>query len=69
MILSAFDSKSGKRRINFPAANHYHVDVITHVNFMTGKLSDQYLRILKAVFQLKTIAEGEAAAPSLPANR
>jgi len=30
-----------KERLNFPAANHYHVDIITHVNFMTGKLSAQ----------------------------
>ncbi|MGZ4956075.1 MAG: hypothetical protein ACXV79_13545 [Methylobacter sp.] len=30
-----------KERLNFPAVNHYHVDTITHVIFMTGKLSAQ----------------------------
>jgi len=40
-----------KKRLNFPAANHYHVDIITHVDFVTGKLSDQEWQILKAVFQ------------------
>jgi len=40
-----------KERVNFPAANHYHVDSITHVNFMTGKLNAQEWQILKTVFQ------------------
>jgi hypothetical protein len=30
-----------KERLNFLAANHYHIDIITHANFMTGKLSAQ----------------------------
>jgi hypothetical protein len=44
------ETKPGKRRLtfasftteeclNFPAASHSHVDSITHINFMTGKLS------------------------------
>jgi hypothetical protein len=30
-----------KERLIFPAANYYPIDSITHVNFMTGKLSAQ----------------------------
>jgi len=28
-----------KEHLNFPAADRYHVDIVTHVNFMTGKLN------------------------------
>jgi hypothetical protein len=46
------NSLSGKRRLNFatfttkerlnlPAANHYPIDSIAHVSFMTRKLSAQ----------------------------
>jgi regulator of protease activity HflC (stomatin/prohibitin superfamily) len=30
-----------KERVNFPAANYYHANVIAHVSFMTEKLSAQ----------------------------
>jgi hypothetical protein len=36
---SKFATFTTKERVNFPAANHSHVDSITHVDFMTGKLS------------------------------
>jgi hypothetical protein len=39
-----------KERLNFPAANHSHVDSITDVSFMTGKLSAQSWHTVKAVF-------------------
>ncbi|HEY8157607.1 MAG TPA: hypothetical protein VIF10_02785 [Methylobacter sp.] len=33
---SKFCHFNNKERLNFPAANHYYVDIIAHVNFMTG---------------------------------
>ncbi|HEY8158059.1 MAG TPA: hypothetical protein VIF10_05055 [Methylobacter sp.] len=36
-----FAAFTTKERVDFPAAIHYPVDRITHVNFMTGKLSAQ----------------------------
>jgi hypothetical protein len=45
-----FASFITKERLNFPAASRYHVDRITQVNLMTGKLSAQSWHIVKAVF-------------------
>jgi hypothetical protein len=36
-----FASLITKQRLNFPAANHSHVDSLTQVNLMTGNLSAQ----------------------------
>jgi len=50
-----FASFTTKERLNFPVDTHYHVDIITHTKFLTGKFKADWWQILKAAFQLTDI--------------